>query len=587
MASKTFTYAGVNHNWTTAGNWNLGTLPIDNDSVTIPINETCTFDADMSNAGTWPNGIAGITVTGTLNCTNTPGSYYLKIKAASTITGAGTFTWGSTTFTAKHTLTGGAAWQFPATSPTVSIIGTEPTYKYVKTLNYENALATRIEIDTNLTGDIWAVGDTITINNINRAVQSETRIIQAITSTYIDITVGLTASKLIGSYICLVTRNTQVIGVGITQPIFVNIPQGKLSISGGMFTGGYYYCISSCGLTLSGGVFYGFNLTVSSCTNIVVSGGIFTGCAQPFSSCSVGTFTGGAIIGCTYGMASCYNGTINYILITAITYGLWGIYGMLINDILLDSSAQGIVSAGGNTITGGTFSNNGAAVVFCAEMVVTGGSFVGNLTAFQIASAKIYSGVTFSGNTYDINSCSVEMFGVTHNDSGSSNISQEVCTESFDDNGIPANYKVWTRGGKTTTVASPVPSGFSMAYQIATISATFAGWWRKKVLVPAGKTVQFTFYIRKDVSMAYKPRVWVFLESMEPFISGTPLKEFIYPDNTNDTWATDTFSYTNTDNYDKMLIVRFLGKNASGNVFTQLKVEHSMSPRSRILGGVG
>lgn len=112
MATRTFTNGGVDNLWTTAGNWN--TPPVDNDTVIIAAGQTCEYDGDMSNAVTWPNGIAGITITGTLKLSRASGTYYLKIKAATYIGGTGTFDCGALgdaiPFAAKHTITGGASW---------------------------------------------------------------------------------------------------------------------------------------------------------------------------------------------------------------------------------------------------------------------------------------------------------------------------------------------------------------------------------------------------------------------------------------------------------------------------------------------
>jgi hypothetical protein len=541
MASKTFTYAGVNHNWTTAGNWNLGTLPIDNDSVTIPINETCTFDADMSNAGTWPNGIAGITVTGTLNCTNTPGSYYLKIKAATTLAGAGTVNWGSTVFTAKHTLTGGTAWYVQGSGGlTFSCVGTEPSIKTVRLTGAEIIGATRLEIDTNITGDIWAIGDTIRINNVNKGYDSESRVIQDIQSTYIDISVGLTAAKIIGTTICLMTRNTKIIGVGTATVTLYNFSSvagvGKLSISGGEFNTTYIIFQSNPCMSISGGTFTATNYMINSAAYITISGGVF---------CGIGT------------------GIVNSSI------------GAIISGGEFHGSNLGIYNCAGTLVIGGIFSGM-SNIGVNSEIKILGGTFLGSTKGFYQCTLFL-TGATFTNNTNDIMRC---ISGKMYNQVLTSSpdvwseypTSQTNYLESINHGNSPGAFRAWTKGGNTTDVASPVPSGFVRAYQITLAYESFIGFWQKQVLVPAGKAVQFTFYIRKDVSMAYKPRVWVFLESMEPFISGTPLKEFIYPDDTNDTWATDTFTYTNTNNYDKMLIVRFLGKNDSGNVYTQLAV---------------
>jgi len=561
MAAKTFTYAGVDHNWNTPGNWNLGTLPVDNDSVTIPANETCVFNANMSATGTWPNGIDTLTINGTLNCTDVAGSYYLKIKGTRTITGTGTLNWGSTVFAAKHTLTGNASWYINGSSGlTFLCVGAEPTTKIVYLVNSESIGATRLEIDTNLTGDIWAINDEVHVGNVNQSTaQSEARTIQDIQPTYIDITVGLTAAKSAGGTIVLVTRNTQIIGNGNGVSIIKTFSTaGKCTWAGGefTFTGGTalrpFESINY--LVISGGAFHECNNIVYGSTFITISGGVFTG---------VGT---GTTVGNT-----CTN--------FRITGGIFVAIQAIINSV------QFVI------VTGGLIIGCGSPFYMVPDLIILGGTFIGNSVVVIYSSGKI-TGATFTNNNYPIRKFSGALYNqpipyITTEYLAYSEMAQEAYAEAFDYNGIAGDYKAWTQGGVTTNVESPVPSGFTKAYQTALESASLYGWWRRKVLVPAGKTVSFVFYIRKSVSMSYKPRAWVFLDSAEPFISGTPLKEFIFPDDDNDTWETDTYSYTNTDNYDKTLIVRFLGKNASGNVYTQLAVNHGMAARSRVLGGVG
>ena len=70
--------------WSVGGTWVGGSVPVDNDTVVIATGHVVEFDVDQSG---FSNGIAGITVTGTLKLTRTTGVYYMKVKAASTIAG--------------------------------------------------------------------------------------------------------------------------------------------------------------------------------------------------------------------------------------------------------------------------------------------------------------------------------------------------------------------------------------------------------------------------------------------------------------------------------------------------------------------
>lgn len=537
MATRTFTSAGVNNLWSNAANWD--TAPVDNDTVVIPNGQTCEFDADMSNAGTWPNGIAGITVTGTLTHTLTAGTYYLKIKAATTISGAGTYNIGTLAnpipFASKHTITGGADWYIQGSGGlTMTVYAAEPVTKTVKLTGAESLGATRLEIDTDLTGDIWAATDTIRIDNVNKAANSESRVISAITATYIDITVGLTAAKIAGTVISLITRNVQIVSVGTSQTTLQNFASEKLTIAGGAFIGSNYrFCTASTRVNISGGTFSGHSIAFTSITIINISDGVFSG-----------------------------NGS----------YALYACFGIFISGGIFSGSTFLLSLGSGISITGGKFCGSSAAVITSIGANILGGTFSGNSYGLSQCSAKV-SGATFSDNTYDLRQVS----GYLYNQVISSAVenyeyaflTRENYLESVNHDNSAGAFKAWTKGGVTTYVASPAPTGFTRSYQLALENASVEGFWQRSVLVPAGATVTFTMYLRKSESMSYKPRCWIFYEGLEPLLSGTPLDEFIYPDDTNDTWATDTYAYTNYNDYDEKLLVRFLGKNATGNVFGQ------------------
>ena len=620
MSARTFTYGGVNNLWTTAGNWD--TPPVDNDSVTIASGSTCTYDGDMSNAGTWPNGIAGITVTGIMNFALTGGPYYLKIKTATYIGGAGTLNIGTLAnpipFAVKHTITGGINWYISGASGlTMTVYAAEPSITTVKTINAESIGATRLEIDTNISADIWAATDTIRIDNVNKALNSEVRVISAIDATpYIDITASLTAAKIAGTVITLITRNVQIISAGTTSGTIKTFSTGKLTIAGGSFVGSAYYCLDACtGATISGGSFtthfYVFNacptltitggvysgnsyvvvtcLTTSvsggsytgniwpitACTGISISGGIYSGNTIAVNSNSGITVTGGTYTGNGNAFSSCAKAIVSGVTITNNTNGFTASVGLSFAGNTISTGTSGFTACYGLNIIGGTISGFTNAITLCGFSHVTGCTISGN-TYGIISSGATFIGVTFSGNTYDICQAEVTLHNCTLASNPENylydNLGIDSYSESTDYNTTGGAFKAWTTGGITTSVASPVPTGYARAYDTTCVSATYPGFWQKRVVIPAGKTICFTMWIRKDASMAYKPRCWIFLDNVEPWAGGSTLKEFVFPDDDNNTWETDTYSYTNSNNYDKMLIVRFLGKNGSGDVFTALTV---------------
>ena len=545
----TITSAGSG-NWGTGATWVGGVAPADNDAVVIASGHTVVFNVDTS---AWANGINGITVTGTLSVSTTTSSY-MKMKAATTISGAGTFNVGTSgtpiPFAVKFTLTGGSGWYVQGSGGlTMGVYGAEPTYTYVKLTGAESAGATRLEIDTDLTGDIWAATDSIRINNVAQAQQTELRVISAITSTYIDITAGLTASKLVGSYVCLITRNVKITGLGAS--VLQSFASGKLVIAGGSLTSdnriGLFLCTGS---TISGGVFSGNNYVTNGNIDLTISGGVFSGNTCVFYN----PYSG-----------NCING-----IFVGNSFPIW-------DTISLD-------------VSGGVFSGNIRAATASRNLFITGGTFSGNTAGIVTTSLKI-TGATFTNNTYDIQesqftalnqalTSTVENYLYT-------DLSRNVYSESIDHDQVAGALKAWTRGGVTTSVATPVPTGFTRSYQLALENANVEGFFNRRVNVPAGKTITLTLYLRKSASMTYLPRVWVHKYGTEPFTTAGDILHTFTMTNSTDTWETDTYSYTNTADYDIELNCRFVAMNATGYVYGQVVDTFAGGiSKSRIIGGV-
>ena len=548
----TITSAGSG-NWGTGATWVGGVAPADNDAVVIASGHSVVFNVDTSG---WANGIAGITITGTLSVSTTTSSY-MKLKAATTISGAGTFNVGTSgtpiPFAVKFTLTGGSGWYVQGSGGlTMGVYGAEPQYTYAKLSGAESAGATRLEIDTDLTGDIWAATDSIRINNIAQTNNSELRTISAITSTYIDITAGLTASKLAGSYIVLITRNISITGAG--QNVLRNFATKKIIIVGGSFVSDTRYILDSCtSPTISGGVFSGNSNALYLCTGAVISGGVFSG---NNNSC---------FLYCT---------------------------GIIISGGIFSGNLRFLDSCGAPTISGGVFSGNSNALYLCTGAVISGGSYIGHTYVIGYSSATI-TNATFTSNTYDIRESQFtaynEALTSTVENYLYTNLSRNIYSESIDHDQVAGALKAWTKGGVTTSVATPVPTGFTRSYQLALENATVEGFFNRRVNVPAGKTITLTMYLRKDASMTYLPRVWVHKYGTEPFTTPADILHTFTMTNSTNTWESDTYSWTNTADYDVELNCRFVGMNATGYVYGQVADTFAGGggiSKSRIIGGV-
>jgi len=86
--------------------------------------------------------------------------------------------------------------------------------------------------------------------------------------------------------------------------------------------------------------------------------------------------------------------------------------------------------------------------------------------------------------------------------------------------------------------------------------------------------------------MAYLPRLQIVLASQDPVVNAsyTPLAETIIPGDAINTLYHIAASYQNTNQRRLIVIVRFLGKNASGNIYFQAK--RSIKPTIVTFGGI-
>lgn len=562
MAARTFTTAGVNNLWSNAANWDGGlTIPAEDDSVTIPTGQTCEYDYNSA----YTTGIAGITITGTgkLSLTRTAGTYRLFMKAATTIAGTGTFDCGASAldpipFTAKHTITGGAGWYINGASGlTMTVYAAEPSIKTILLSGDEAIGQTILSVGTDITSDIWADGDIIRIDDINKAQESEERTIAigGRAAGTITVTAGLTAAKSTGAVVSLVTRNVKFIGTA-TSNLLISFASGKLTIAGGQYTNTATYMINGCtGMIISGGVFHGANRFIYNCTNVTISGGVFTGGVAYAIYANGGEISGGSYSG---------NATV-----------FSGCTGITISGGTYKGNTQAVYSCTGITISGGTYSGNAHAVFACIGVTITGGTFTSNTNGIYQTTASI-KGASYSSNTQDINlspvTCFNTLFSSTEN-TGYTSLSKETYSESIDHDQTLGKFAAWTKGGVTASATTPVPTGYTTSYIITLADASNEGFWQREYTVGAGASVNITMNLRKSASMVYLPRVVIFNKaSTDPFAGGAGIHTFTMTDSV-DTFEAETYTYYNSTANDVTLVIRFQGKNASGTVTTTLLVE--------------
>lgn len=532
MATCTFTSAGVNNLWSNAANWDR--VPVDDDTIIIAAGQTCEYDIDMS---LWANGVQNITITGaTLYVTRTPGTYYLKIKSAKTIAGVGgVFDCGTVgdqmPFTVKFTLK--CATSCFNANVTLYVYGQNPTIKQVKLTAGASVGATVLSVDTDVTGDIWAAGDSIGIDTaqVVGASKCEDRIIAAagITATTITVTAGLTYAKKAGDIISLLTRHLRFEGGNNCW-----VGTASSSIQGAWFSasgGGWLMGINNPGDGVYTGGSYGYYTGVGK----IISTGIWRYVPIVFHSTTASTLSGGYIAGSN----TVFNG------------------------------GSGHSMSGGLIVGSGTvFSNN-------SGLTVTGGNAWGSWNLFS-SSSVTGSGFTFGINPYQMATSVFNFYGATITNFSNTSYTQlpvQAYSQWYDYDAVAGAYKAWTAGGVTTKQTTTKPTGYAFSMQTVLESATKEGYYQQDIVVGAGASIDVNFYLRKTASMTYLPRIILFNKNgTDPFSGGTAIYTFTMTDSI-DTWETISYTYTNTTTEAITLVARCQGKNATGSMFSYLDID--------------
>ena len=576
MATRTSVGSG---NWGTAGTWDTG-IPADGDDVVIASGHTVTFNVDQS---AFTTGV-GITITGTLNHTTTTGTYLLKAKTGASIVGAGTWNIGTSgtpiPFAAKHTITGAAGWYVDGNAGlTMTVYGAEPSIKYVKLSGDEAIGQTELSVDTDVTGDIWAVGDIIRIDDINKAQETEERVIAAggIAAGAITVTAGLTAAKSTGAIVSLITRNVKIIAVGTGNYLIYRVGSttNKLNIGGGMFYGVNKYAFHTSNyISISGGTFSVHDRVFYSCITPTISGG---------------TFSANSLL------IMYSNPIISGGLFTGSNIQLSNNDGTVISGGLFSGNNNCLVNCNNSVISGGTFSGNNYVINGGFSLVVGGGTFSGNNRAISGGSPITISGGTFATNTADL----YTVYGMLHNITLTSSPEHTTYTsipfqyncQSEDHDGVDGALKAWCKGGVVTSQTAVKPDGYTQAYLLDPESADYPVFFTKQFSVEPGKTVGVEVQLRKDTSMSYLPRVYLMASIGNPLAGATPVDTFTMTDSTN-TWESDTFTITNSTDYDQDYTLYFVAKNATDNAYAAYDITTEGGTggggisRSRLLGGV-
>lgn len=538
MATRTSVGSGA---WGTAGTWDTG-VPIDGDDVVIASGHTVTFNVDQS---AFTTGI-GLTIMGTLTHTTTTGVYCLFAKTGASIVGAGTWNIGTSgtpiPFAAKHTITGAAGWYVDGNAGlTMTVYGAEPSIKYVKLSGDEAIGQTVLSVDTNVTADIWAAGDSVYIISAYNSFETRTIAAGGIAADAITITEALTGNRVTGDYVILLSRNISFISSNNTRQLYrVGSTTNKLNIGSGFFKGVNGTSIDTCHYAnISGGVFHNQNYAVS--------------------SCHYGTFSG--ITTCGYGSAggviynSSYSSFSNSSIIGYYPRGVYAGSNYTIRNILFDKTP---------TVGAGAFD----AISY---------STINNVTANTNDLCTntphcTYLNSNFNTSRYGINNADrLSLYNCVFSNAPENYLYANTAypyinTQSEDHDGVDGALKAWCKGGVVTSQVTVKPDGYTQAYLLDPESAVYPVFFTKQFSVEPGKTVSVEVQLRKDASMTYLPRVYLMASIGNPLAGATPVDTFTMTDSTN-TWESDTFTIANNTDYDQDYTLWFVAKNATDNAY--------------------
>ena len=318
MATRTS--VGVGGDWSAAGTWDTG-VPLDGDTVIVAEGTTVDFDVDQS---AFVTGII-MRIDGILTV-KAGADRYMKLGGNVTFGSSGTREWrigsAETPFPVANqfTLDLNGAKEVTLTNGKCLWYCSNPVTRSIRLSGAEAAGQTELSVDTDVSGesDHWYAGAEVRIDNVNKAKDSELRTVAAggVTASTITVTAGLTASKVAGSYVHLLTRNIRVIGHTGSGRCFYG---GSGSILGadirpsatgsGIYRGsgntvstisgcgsGIYYGSGNTVSTISGcdeGIYYGYGNTVSTISGcddgIICSGARLVGTVFSDNTADVAT----------------------------------------------------------------------------------------------------------------------------------------------------------------------------------------------------------------------------------------------------------------------------------------------------------
>lgn len=203
-----------------------------------------------------------------------------------------------------------------------------------------------------------------------------------------------------------------------------------------------------------------------------------------------------------------------------------------------------------------------------------------------------YGGICYSGSSHNISNCTANdsntggflistQSSIVFNSSfpttefvgyNSSYINTNCYTESLNHNKVANAYKAWTLGGIVVSCADPSGGSDVFWKQMLCESSTYPIFYQETYTLNPNERIYVDVLLRKDTSMAYLPRAQIIAMSADPLVDAaySPLAEQVMTDSINTT-EHYALSYYNDTGIIKKILVRVIGKNATGNIYTKVR----------------
>jgi len=473
MTSYTSVASG---NWSNSNTWSPSGIPTNGDTVTIAAGHVVDYDAVINGTG------VALNIYGTLRCTRTPGSYYLKLSANANMYSNSKIEFGTfdNPLPSNVTITVDCNtnyYIYRSSSPTtVEMAGVDPATAYVQLAQAASAGATRIYITKDVRGDLyWEPGAQLALVDVY-STNRETKTISAVGENYIDLSSGLSSSKSSEAVVVLCKRNVSVINGGLTQ-------FGELHNIDNVYLKNVYMSSTR------------FSVWNTSNTNCIIQGGIFyNGPIDGKISVSNSVFFGNSIFAPAYA-------DIQNIVSIGLGDGIMYTSGYVSikNSSFINGGINSIYILNAPYIENCVFKNCAYPVIYqCNHAYIDGCEFINCGSIFRFSSGIIIKNSEFNLTSEIAFVCDRLKFinCVSNKDiissANRSLLPPNAYIEAINHNQVEGAYIAITRGGTVENSTSPLGDGSSGWYKLSPVSTTDYCFLEKQYTVQPSERVSLS-----------------------------------------------------------------------------------------------